>query len=75
MPDFIDMCLGYDFIDEVYFSQIVNWGTYSDEEFDEHAIHQEKHPEHQEFLDILKDDRFSLPKVCLGNVSCYGDPE
>ena len=71
MPDFIDMCLSYDFVDEIYFSQIVNWGTFSDDEFKQHAIHQEDHSEHSQFLEILQDKIFDDPKVCLGNISSY----
>lgn len=34
----------------VYFTKISNWGTYTDEEFNQKEIYNEKHPEYQEFL-------------------------
>ena len=71
MPSFVDMCLSYDFVDEIYFSQIVNWGTYSEEEFKEHAIHQEDHPEYDDFISIMQDTRLAHSKVNLGNLFSF----
>ncbi|MDH4206823.1 MAG: SPASM domain-containing protein, partial [Desulfobacteraceae bacterium] len=38
MPDFVRLGKRFNF-DAVFFSQLVNWGTYSDEEFNNRAIH------------------------------------
>jgi len=45
MPDFVSLgkLLGFD---TVYFSQLVNWGTYSEEEFRNRAIYLPAHPKH-----------------------------
>ena len=53
MTDFISICEKYKF-DEVYFSKIVNWGTYSEEEYKSIAIHLPSHPRHYEFLQFLR---------------------
>lgn len=48
MPAFVR--LGKQFgADTVLFSELENWGTYSDEEFKSRAVHYPDHPEHMEF--------------------------
>jgi 3D (Asp-Asp-Asp) domain-containing protein len=37
----------------IFFGKIVNWGTYSDEEFKEHQVWSDNHPNHGEFVEIL----------------------
>lgn len=56
-------------VDEVYFSQVVNWGTFTDEEFLQRAVHLPSHPLHESFLDILKDSIFEQDIVNLGNLT------
>lgn len=68
MPDFVR--LGRRFhCDEVYFSQLVNWGTFSNEEFEQRAIHRPAHPRHLEFVELLQDEIFSDAIVDLGNLT------
>jgi len=68
MPNFIH--LGQRFqVDTVYFSQLVNWGTYSEEEYRSRAIHLPYHPRHSEFLDLLEMEIFREPLVYLGNLT------
>lgn len=68
MPDFVK--LGYRFnVDTIYFSQLVNWGTFSEKEFTNRAIHFSTHPMHLEFVHLLKDEIFDQPKVDLGNLT------
>lgn len=68
MADFIRM--GQHFgVDTVYFSQIVNWGTFSDQEFNERAVHFPTHPLHNEFKRVLQDPIFNLPFVYTGNLT------
>ncbi len=68
MPDFI--LLGKQFrVDTVYFQQIVNWGTFSDQEFARRAIHFPDHPRHREFLDLLQEKIFEDPICHLGNLT------
>jgi len=68
MPDFVRLGkrLGFD---TVYFSQLVNWGTFSEEEFRNRAIYLPAHPKHSEFVDLLKDEIFNESLVDLGNLT------
>jgi sulfatase maturation enzyme AslB (radical SAM superfamily) len=50
------------------FALIVDWGTWPKEVYEDKCIWKETHPEHQEFLECLKDPIFSNPKVDLGNM-------
>lgn len=68
MPDFV--CLGKRFgFDIVYFSQLVNWGTFSEREFKNRAIHFTNHPRHSDFVDLLQNEIFDDPVVHLGNLT------
>jgi Iron-sulfur cluster-binding domain len=68
MPDFVR--LGRRFgVDTVHFHQLVNWGTFSDEEFRDRAVHLPDHPRHHEFLDLLGDGIFADPIVYMGNLA------
>ena len=40
----------------VYFQKITNWETFSKEEFEKKAVWKENHPEHKEFVKILKEN-------------------
>jgi len=51
MPAFV--ALARDFGCEVYFSQLVNWGTFCAGEFAARAVHDARHAEHASFLEIL----------------------
>ncbi len=68
MPDFVRLGKYFNF-DTVYFSQLVNYGTYSEEEFRNRAVHFPTHPSHYEFIDILNDEIFNEPLVHLGNLT------
>jgi len=68
MPDFVHLGRRFGF-DTVYFSQLVNWGTFSEEEFSNRAIHLPTHPKHPEFVDLLEDGIFDEPLVHLGNLT------
>ncbi len=52
MPAFVEM--GQALGAEIYFSQLVNWGTFSRGEFVSRAVHRPDHPEHEAFLDRVK---------------------
>lgn len=68
MPDFVQ--LGKRFgLDVVYFSQLVNWGTFSPEEFTQRAIHLSAHPRHAQFRNLLLRPIFDDPVVYLGNLT------
>lgn len=66
MPDFVR--LGKRFGFGVYFSKLVDWGTYPEEEFYRRAVHFPTHPAYLELVDLLKDEIFNDPIVCLGNL-------
>ncbi len=69
MPDFIHLGKRYNF-DNVYFSKLVNWGTFSEEEYIDRAIHLPGHPSHPKLIDILLKNKISCePLVNLGNLS------
>ena len=67
MPAFVQ--LGKRFcVDTIYFARLLNWGTFSQEEFERRAIHLPFHPRHSEFLELLRSDIFRDPLVNLGNL-------
>jgi MoaA/NifB/PqqE/SkfB family radical SAM enzyme len=67
MPDFVR--LGQRFAaDCVYFSQLVNWGTFSDKEYRDRAVHFSAHPRHGELLELLRAPTFDEDEVYLGNL-------
>src|SRR5206468_11023436 len=68
MPDFVRLGQRLSF-DVVYFSQLVNWGTFSDEEFRRRAVHRPGHPRYREFVALLQDRLFDVPIVDLGNLT------
>ena len=55
--------------DVVSFSKIMNWGTFSEEEYKDRAIHLPEHPCHSKFIDMLNNEIFCDPIVHLGNLS------
>lgn len=70
MKNFVNLCKNFGF-DLVIFSTIRNWGTFSSEDFADHAVHFSSHPEHSNFLNILKDPIFREPVVDLGNLTYF----
>lgn len=55
--------------DSVSLQVIRNWGTFTLPEFQRHNIADPNHPEHAEFLQVLKDRRLLWPEVQLGNLA------
>lgn len=67
MPKFVD--LGRRFhTDRVFFSKLINWGAYSEEEYLDRAVHLPGHPRHAEFLDLIRGEVFDHELVDLGNL-------
>lgn len=67
MPEFVR--LGARFrVDTVYFQQIVNWGTFTDQEFAKRAVHLPGHPLRDELGAVLADRALDEPWVMLGNL-------
>ncbi len=70
MIDFIE--LGKKFkVDQVYFQRIINWGTFSKEEFEKRNIFDNQHPKHQLFLEIVNHSAFEQKIVNLGNLTSF----
>lgn len=64
MKDFVQ--LGLDVAaDHICFKQIVNWGTFSEEQYLSRAVQLETHPLHGEFVSLLNDRVFRLPQVYM----------
>lgn len=67
MPDFVRLSKRFGF--GVYFSKLVDWGTFTKDEFTHRAVHLPSHPRYKEFIALLKDKIFNDPLVCLGNLT------
>ncbi|HEX9060126.1 MAG TPA: radical SAM protein [Clostridia bacterium] len=70
MIDIISLCKKYN-VDEVSLNSLDNWGSWSMEEYNENAVCNPVHPEHNEFLELLKNPIFDDPIVNLENISKY----
>ena len=53
----------------ITFSMIVDWGTFSPHLLNHKCIWKETHPEHQQFLEILRDPIFNSENIRMGNLS------
>ncbi len=51
-----------------YFSKIISWNTYSESEFQKHAVWNSEHPEHADFLECLRDPLLQERDVDMGNL-------
>jgi sulfatase maturation enzyme AslB (radical SAM superfamily) len=70
MPAFVDFALGLKNV-KVHFQRIINWGTFTEAEFKSHAIYHTDHPEHKDFIEVLKNPLFRNPAVDMGNLTKY----
>ncbi|GAA3699427.1 hypothetical protein GCM10022268_07030 [Sphingomonas cynarae] len=52
----------------IYFARITNWGTFSSDEYREKAMFLPIHPEHDDFLACMADERLHDPIVLLGDL-------
>lgn len=66
MNSFADLANHYGW--SAYFSQLVNWGTFSREEFRRRAVHLPEHPRHPDLLGQLR-LLGGRPKVDVGNLA------
>lgn len=46
----------------IFFGRITNWNTFTEEEFKQHNIFDKDHPEHQDFLKVLRNLKYN-PRV------------
>ncbi|WP_298982970.1 radical SAM protein [uncultured Roseibium sp.] len=52
----------------VYFLRLRNWGTFTQQEFEEQNVCDPGHPDHPELLSVLADQRLRSPSVELGSL-------
>lgn len=55
--------------DEVYFSRMLDWGTWPKHIFLDQCVWEEGHPLREEFLQVLRDPLFDEADVDIGNLS------
>lgn len=71
MAQYVELCEQLGFT-EIYFQRIVDWGTFGNQ-FHKEAVWQESHPEHQEFLQQLRNPLLkNNSKINLTNLSNLG---
>jgi len=70
MPEFIRIAKKFK-ADKCYFSLVSDWGTWSVEEYNHHAIWKTDHPEFEDFLKVMRNPIFDDPIIDLGNVTEY----
>ncbi|WP_305041520.1 SPASM domain-containing protein [Geoalkalibacter sp.] len=66
VPALVDLAASLGF--RAYFSQLVNWGTFSRAEYRQRAVHHPEHPEHRDLLAVLAQVA-GRPHVDLGNLA------
>lgn len=67
MTSFVELGRKYG-CDWVAFKHIENWGTFTEREFREIAVHEISHPEHRKFLSVLTDPVMKDPIVWMKNL-------
>lgn len=65
MPAFVDLCNNLGF-DEINFQKITDWGTFK--HFKDHAVWQQDHPLHSDFLKILQHPSLNSKKINFTNL-------
>ena len=68
MPEFVALGRRHS-CDRVTFHQMMDWGTFSPDEYAARAVQFPEHPEHGAFLDMLQDSRLDDPIVYLSNLT------
>jgi MoaA/NifB/PqqE/SkfB family radical SAM enzyme len=70
MEAFIDMACDYN-ADAIHLSALVNWGTYTREEYLSRAVHLPSHPQYEEFKAMLTKPTFWNPKVRIAKLPIF----
>ena len=68
MPDFVELGRRHA-CDRVTFHQMLDWDTFTSEEYDARAVHQPHHPRHAAFLAMLHSEALKDPLVNLSNLT------
>jgi MoaA/NifB/PqqE/SkfB family radical SAM enzyme len=66
MPAFVELGRRYA-CDRVTFHQMLDWGSFSPDEYAARAVHQPQHPRHAQFLAMLQNQALQDPLVNLSN--------
>lgn len=75
MPAFVEIGKKYG-ADKVFFQRIINWGTYSNEDFLKRAVYLEDHPKYQSFVEVCNSVELKDGIVDGGNLSSFiGEPK
>jgi MoaA/NifB/PqqE/SkfB family radical SAM enzyme len=70
MPAFVALAKSLG-ADQVAFSMVLDWGTWSIAEYEKQCIWKRDHPEFGAFISVLEDPVFDDPFVGLGNLTEY----
>ena len=68
MIEFVKLGLSLN-VDSIVFSEIQNWGTFSNEEYLMKAVHLDSNVFYNELCEILQNNIFKNPKIDLGNLN------
>tara|TARA_R100000008_G_scaffold10198_1_gene5132 strand:- start:8669 stop:9718 length:1050 start_codon:yes stop_codon:yes gene_type:complete len=68
IPEFIKIAEHHNF--NSYTSRIFNWGTFKEDQFNEHNIFDTKHPEHKKLLEIINKE-YDSPRHDWGNLTDF----
>jgi hypothetical protein len=68
IPEFVELGRRHN-CDRVTFHQMLDWGTFSANEFNARAVQFPGHPEHAAFVEMLRDPVLADPIVNLSNLS------
>lgn len=58
-------------VDGVVFENFLNWGTYTNEEYLDRAVHLPGHPEHENFKAVIADPAMLDPIVEISNLNVF----
>ncbi len=73
MGDFVDLAARVG-ANRVYFERITNWGTFTPGQYQAKAVFNDSHPEHQAFLEVMKDARLRRPEVIINSFTAFLPP-
>ncbi len=71
MPLFVEWISSLKSKNTIWFNLIADWGHLTSEKFNHKAVWKKEHPDHLEFLEVLKHPILKTESVILGNVSQY----
>lgn len=66
MPAFVELGRRHA-CDRVTFHQMLDWGSFTPQEYAARAVHRPEHPRHAEFLEMLQHPALQVPLVNLSN--------